>query len=497
MNQCNLLSSRRAGILLHPTSLPGPFELGDFSYNANKFVDFLADINISAWQVLPLGPTHSDLSPYGAYSAHAGNPNLISLEKLTARGWLDKESISRHANHSQDLKALCLRDAYYCFISNAKHEDHQLFEAFKIQQKNWLNDFAMFVCLRQHFNNLCWNQWPLEFRDRDNDNLTEFSLQFKTELDLQKFIQYVFFLQWTELKSYANERNIILIGDIPIFVGLDSADVWAHRDYFSIDQFGNPVYVAGVPPDYFSETGQRWGNPHYQWDNLQRDDFSWWIERIKTQHALFDAIRIDHFRGLVQYWEIPAEESTAQGGRWVPAPGKALLESIRHHFPDTCIIAEDLGIITHDVEQLRDEFNLPGMRILQFAFDGSNDNPHLPSNYTENSIAYTATHDNNITIGWYNSLTEDTKQFVHEIINYSELPMPWPLIHTVLSSVSNTAIIPMQDLLELDETCRMNIPGTINDQNWRWRFEWDQIKTNKKEYMANLIETYNRTYKQA
>ena len=493
MNECNLLSSRRAGVLLHPTSLPGPHEFGDVGYDANKFIDFLSEAGISAWQVLPLGPTHSDLSPYRAYSAHAGNPNLISLQKLCDKSWLDKTTIRNYSNNSKNLKSRCLRDAYHHFLTKAEYEDQQYFEAFKVQQKYWIDDYVLFVCLRQHFNHLCWNKWPIEFRDCHSETLAEFSHRFKTELDLQKFIQFVFFSQWTDLKNYANKKNIIIIGDIPIFVALDSADVWANRDYFSIDESGSPIFVAGVPPDYFSETGQRWGNPHYRWKNLQRDNFSWWIQRIKTQHILFDAIRIDHFRGLVQYWEIAATESTAQSGQWISAPGKELLETISHKFPDACIVVEDLGTITPDVEQLRDEFNLPGMRILQFAFDGSENNPHLPRNYSKNSIAYTATHDNNTTIGWYNSLSEDTKRYVNEIINHSELPMPWPLIHTTLASPSNTAIIPMQDILELDETCRMNIPGSVNQQNWRWRFDWNQIKVKTKENIADLINIYNRT----
>lgn len=492
MNECNLLASRRAGILLHPTSLPGLFEFGDIGREADKFINFLSEVRMSAWQVLPLSPTQNDLSPYGAYSAHAGNPNLISLQKLYDKGWLDKSTISDYINNSVDSKSLRLRDAYRYFTTKAGHKDQQFFEKFKVQHKYWLDDYAFFVCLRQHFNNLSWNQWPLEFRNRHREKLAEFSHHHKTELDFQKFIQHIFFSQWTDLKNYANTKNIIIIGDIPIFVGLDSADVWANRDYFSIDQSGNPIFVAGVPPDYFSETGQRWGNPHYQWDNLQHDNFSWWIERIKTQHMLFDAIRIDHFRGLIQYWEIPATESTAQAGRWVNAPGKELLGAIKHNFPNTCIIAEDLGTITQDVEQLRDEFNLPGMRILQFAFDGSENNPHLPRNYIKNSIAYTATHDNNTTIGWYNSLSEDTKHYVNEIVNHSELSMPWPLIHTTLASASNTAIIPMQDILELDETCRMNIPGSINNQNWKWRFDWDQINAKTKKDIADLIKAYNR-----
>ncbi len=492
MNECNLLSSRRAGILLHPTSLPGPYENGDFGHDANKFIDFLSETGISAWQVLPLSPTHSDLSPYGTYSAHAGNPNLISLQKLCDKGWLDRTIINNHSNNSINLKSLCLHNAYHYFTAKSDYKDHQHFKNFKTQQKYWIDDYALFICLRQHYDHTCWNDWPEEYRNRNSEKLAGFSHQYKTELDFQKFIQFVFFSQWTDLKKYANERNIIIIGDIPIFVALDSVDVWANRDYFSIDEFGSPIFVAGVPPDYFSETGQRWGNPQYRWDNLKHDNFSWWIQRIKMQHTLFDALRIDHFRGLVQYWEIPATECTAQAGRWVSAPGKELLEAINDNFQNICIVAEDLGIITPDVEHLRDEFNLPGMRILQFAFDGSGDNPHLPHNCIRNSIAYTATHDNNTTIGWYNSLSEDTKRYVNEIINHSEMTMPWPLIHATLASASNTAIIPMQDFLELDETCRMNVPGSINNQNWRWRFDWDQIKAKTKENIMDLVKTYNR-----
>lgn len=492
MNECSLLSNRRAGILLHPTSLPGPDEFGDLGISAYKFVDFLNSAGMSAWQVLPLNPTHSDLSPYGAYSAHAGNPNLINLRKLFDKGWLKQKELNDKSSFAHGLRSDYLRSAYDYFIHHANSKDQQHFKSFKAQHQYWLDDYVLFECLRERYNSLNWNQWPEEYRNRHSEAIDKFSFQHQTELEFQKFLQFIFFFQWNELKQYANKNNIIIIGDIPIFVALDSADVWANRDYFSIDCDGNPIVVAGVPPDYFSETGQRWGNPHYRWDNLQRDNFCWWTQRIQTQHTLFDVIRIDHFRGLSQYWEIPASADTAQAGRWVSAPGNELLTTIRTSFPNTCLVAEDLGTITPDVDQLRDAFKLPGMRVLQFGFDGNEFNPHLPDNYIDNSIAYTATHDNDTTIGWYRSLSEDTKQYVIEKIDHAELPMPWPLIHAVLESSANTAIIPMQDILELDEKHRMNTPGTTNNQNWRWRFGWHQLKPETKANLNNLTKMYNR-----
>ena len=493
MNECTLLDHRRAGILLHPTSLPGPYELGDIGYNANKFIDLLSQLGMSAWQVLPLSPTHSDLSPYDSYSAHAGNANLISLEKLCDKGWLDVSTINKHIEDKKNCKQYCLEQAYNKVISHPNDGYFLEFNKFKNEQHYWLEYYALFVCLRRKFANSCWQDWPTEFRECNLDSINEFSNQNEKNLDVEKFIQFVFYSQWNELKSYANQRDIIIIGDIPLFVSLDSADVWSQRSNFYIDDTGKPIFVAGVPPDYFSDTGQRWGNPHYRWDAMQHNHFSWWVERIRSQHTLYDVIRIDHFRGLSQYWEIPACEETAQTGQWVNAPGEELLNILLTNFPGICFLAEDLGTITDDVLSLRDQFNLPGMRVLQFAFDGNELNPHLPKNYTENSVAYTGTHDNNTTMGWYNSISEDSKQYVHYILKDTDLRMPWSMIDTVMASVANTVVIPMQDILELDENSRMNIPGVIREENWRWRFDWHQLDSNTCDHITNLVKIYDRT----
>lgn len=452
----------------------------------------MSSAGLTVWQLLPLGPTHSDLSPYGGYSAHAGNPELISLEKLQQKHWMRLIQDNKTASQQAVSKQLYLRQAYKWFIDFADEGELTSFRNFKSQNRYWLEDFALYVCLKQQFNQSSWIQWPPEFRHYNKDILQEYAIKNSHAIDQQKFIQYIFYSQWREIKQYANERNIIIMGDIPIFVAYDSADVWANKHYFSIDKNLQPTFVAGVPPDYFSQTGQRWGNPLYDWQAMQEDDFTWWIQRIQSQHELFDVIRIDHFRGLAQYWEIPGTEETAQNGRWVSAPGRKLLAEIMHNFPGICLAAEDLGTITDDVIQLRDGFNLPGMKVLQFAFDGSKDNPHLPANYTQNCIAYTGTHDNNTTIGWFDELPDDARNYIMGIINHCDLAMPWPMVHTVLSSQANTAILPMQDLLALDGSNRMNIPGIIDSNNWRWRFFWSQVEEQNILHIKSLIKMYDR-----
>ena len=488
-----ILNKRRAGVLLHITSLPSAEQQGDLGQDAYNFVNFLADTGMTVWQTLPLGVTHDDNSPYQCLSAHAGNAQLINIANLVELGWLNSPNNCEDCYRSatQFYKSCLIAKAFYGFLERAQSQDKLDFAEFCKNKAFWLNDFALFMALRHEFNQQCWNQWPEPLKQRDPDAIKAATLRLKSEIDIIKFEQYVFFKQWMALKAYANERGVLLFGDIPIFVSYDSADVWANRKVFKLDESGGMSVVAGVPPDYFSETGQRWGNPHYNWDYLEQTAFYWWIERMQTQHEQFDILRIDHFRGLEAAWEIPANEPTAQKGQWVTAPGAALLEAITGKFITMALVAEDLGIITPEVEALRDQFHLPGMKILQFAFGGDADNPYLPDNYEKNCVVYTGTHDNDTTAGWAEKLSDHERHYIMDYLGNPGLSLHCALINTALGSVANLAIIPMQDILELGSDCRMNTPGTI-EGNWHWRFQWHQLSSDRVGRLAYLIKLFNR-----
>ncbi len=485
------LNQRRAGVLLHITSLPSR----DLGRDAYQFIDFLKEAGATVWQVLPLGITHEDGSPYQSLSAHAGNPALISAHSLVNEGWLDAdEHCETCSNHSKFHRDCLLSKAFSGFSAKATAEEKASFLHFCETNHFWLDDFAMFMVLRQKFNNKGWNDWTDDFKNRNLAALNDVRFFLKSLLETVKFEQYVFFKQWSALKTYANERGILLFGDMPIFVSYDSADVWANRDVFKLTPEGNMSVVAGVPPDYFSETGQRWGNPHYDWDYLQSTNFTWWLQRMKTQTALFDIVRIDHFRGLEAAWEIPENEPTAINGEWVKAAGEALLTAIYTEFCDVQLIAEDLGIITPEVDALRAQFNLPGMKIMQFAFSGDADNPYLPENHEANSVVYTGTHDNDTTVGWVQKLTHEERTFVCKTLAITEdVNIATALAKSVLASVANLAILPMQDILELDSENRMNIPGTTAG-NWQWHFQWKQLSDEKLSRLSHWIERSNRSF---
>ena len=485
------MSQRRAGILCHITSIPNDSGPGDFGKHTYQFIDLLSSCGFSVWQILPMGPTHADLSPYLSLSAHAGNQQLIDLSWLQTRGWLTTEDINKSYLSTVVQKNECLKQAYLNFKAQHNAEEYEAFNQFKQNNAYWLDDYALYMTLREMHSNTAWNEWPTEYRDYQTSALKEVKQTHQASIESIQFHQYVFFTQWEAIKNYANERDIIIIGDIPIFVSYDSAEVWAKRKYFALGENGKPQFVAGVPPDYFSETGQRWGNPHYAWDKHVEDEFSWWQARIKTQSMLYDAVRIDHFRGLSAYWEIPAEDPTAINGRWVAAPGKQLLEKLTTTFPDLSFIAEDLGLIDEAVITLRDEFALPGMSILQFAFDGCQDNPYLPKNLKHNMLAYTATHDNDTTLSWYESLNQETKNYVNYCINPNNEHMPWAMIKTVFESVANLAIIPMQDMLGLGQGYRMNTPG-VAEGNWTWQFDWLQLNEGLIEEFSILLDKTDR-----
>lgn len=486
----DILNKRRAGILLHITSLPGTGNQGDLGQEAYHFVKFLHDSGVSVWQVLPLGMTHADGSPYQCLSAHAGNPALINIDWLVKQGWLQRTDKCEKCAGNCATRCLVTK-AYHGFMDHAVHQDKDNFAHFCQTKAFWLDDFALFLALRTEFNQQCWNQWPEHFKERDAKAIKEASRRLKTQIECIKFEQYVFSRQWLELKTYANQQGVFLFGDIPIFVSYDSSDVWAHRDVFKLDESGEMSVVTGVPPDYFSKTGQRWGNPHYNWSHLKKTGFHWWVDRMETQLELFDIIRIDHFRGLEAAWEIPANEDTAINGLWAKAPGKALLNAIKSAHGTIPLVAEDLGIITPEVEALRDEFDLPGMKILQFAFGGSPDNPYLPDNYEKNCVVYTGTHDNDTTLGWLQGISNDEKNYIYNYLGNPAMPLHCALIHAALASVANLAVIPMQDILELSSEHRMNTPGTTAG-NWKWRFQWNQLSHERAVRFAYLVGLFNR-----
>lgn len=489
----NKLSSQRlAGVLLHISSLPQ----GDLGADAYRFVGFLHEIGASVWQTLPLNAPHADGSPYQCLSAHAGNPAFISTSLLLEQGLLTEQDIEDTQALEKDQATRALIEKVFTRHLSAPDDLTQTglkrsFDDFCVQHAHWLDDFALFLVLREQFHSASWNLWPDAYKYRETLTLQHVRQEFAHQVAIIKFTQYIFFQQWHALKHYANSKQVYLFGDIPIFVAFDSADVWAQPALFKLDETMNATVIAGVPPDYFSDIGQRWGNPHYNWQAMQQDGFSWWLARISTQHELFDMVRIDHFRGLQAAWEIPAQDETAINGSWVLAPGDELLAAITTRIPDISLVAEDLGIITPEVDALRKKYDLPGMKILQFAFDGSPDNPYLPQNIEPNSVVYTGTHDNDTTMGWYSTLDDHQRYHLHDYLNHHEPNMPYALIELALSSSANLAIIPLQDLLELDASHRMNIPGTALG-NWQWRFDWWQLKSEMQDKIAGLIDKYGR-----
>ncbi|WP_303906889.1 4-alpha-glucanotransferase [Thiohalomonas denitrificans] len=482
------LQERSAGILLQPTSLPGRWETGDLGPEAFRFVEFLVAAGQRVWQILPIGPTHSDRSPYQALSVHAGNPDLISIEKLVEWGWLDE---SRLEGFDTKAKQRLIREARDGFQTRGREEDHADFARFLKANADWLIDFGLFRVIKEMQEDKGWTDWPASLRDRDEAVLRELDQSQADELDLIYFEQYIFFRQWWNLKAFANQNRIGIFGDMPIFVAHDSADVWSCRECFLLDDEGHPTVVAGVPPDYFSETGQRWGNPHYDWEWLEANGFEWWVHRMESQLALFDLVRIDHFRGFQASWEVPAHEETAMNGRWVEAPGDQLFTALRERFDPLPVVAEDLGTITPEVLELRDKYALPGMKILQFAFDSGPDNPYLPHNQEVNSVVYTGTHDNDTTVGWFDSLPHETSAQVLDYLGNPAESIPWPLIRCAYVSVAQLAVIPLQDALALGSEHRMNIPGTTAD-NWQWRFSWDMIPEGLPEKLHHLSYLYGR-----
>lgn len=484
---------RRAGVLLHPTSLPGSLSQGDIGHQAYRFIEFLKRNGFKVWQMLPLGPTHEDKSPYQCLSSHAGNSLLISLDWLTDKNWLTQDDIASSSN-SDNYRIQCLLHAGDNFYKDNNQKWQTLLNDFCVKHAFWLDDFALFMAFKKKYKNMPWYEWPEKIRHREKNELDNATIELKNEIKQIKFEQFVFFTQWHEIRRYAKEHNIEIFGDIPIFVAHDSADVWAKREVFLMDSDGNMPFVAGVPPDAFSDTGQRWGNPLYNWKYMESTQFSWWKDRFTTQLELFDMMRIDHFRGLEACWQIPGDEETAKNGVWVKVPGKALLNELFASFNNLPLIAEDLGVITNEVIKLKKMFNLPGMKVLQFAFDGNNSNPHLPHLHEFDDVVYSGTHDNDTTLGWAYNESNYNKAFFEDYSGHkfnTKEDSVWSVIRMAMSSVSFMCILPMQDILMLNSSARVNTPGTI-DNNWRWRFEWDEIKPDVLERVSKFLTLYQR-----
>lgn len=501
---------RHSGILLHPTSLPGPHGSGDLGAAAYHFVDWLVAAGQTLWQVLPLGGIGPGNSPYMSPSAFAGNELLIDLVQLRDAGWLTADDIEPDtvfkpgqvnfpAVHS--FRMARLRLAAERFFADARRDAREAFSAFCDSDCDWLDDYALFMALDKNHGGQgkCWQDWPAPLAQRKPKALREAADQLRDECNFWKFCQWCFFSQWTALKVYANTRGVEIVGDMPIFVSAHSADVWANQKLFDLDDRGQPRVIAGVPPDYFSTTGQRWGNPLYNWPAHQKEGYHWWIARMRAALILCDIVRIDHFRGFDSYWEIPADATTAVVGHWRTGPGTALFTALRNALVKPLevtpgklrIIAEDLGIITPEVTALRKAVGLPGMRILQFAFDGHTDNLYLPHNFETNTVVYTGTHDNDTTCGWWNALAAHEQDYVRRYLGICGESIHWDLIRVASASVALLSIIPMQDVLGLDSAARMNQPGQ-SEGSWEWRFNWNQVAPWHAERLSELAHLHGR-----
>lgn len=493
---------RMSGVLLHVTSLPSYGGVGDFGPAAYGFVDFLAAAKQRLWQVLPLNPTGYGSSPYSALSAFAGNPVLISLERLVEDGWLSRERIEVLPGHNgpadfasaATIKVPLIEEAAANFLDRASDEQRSRYHQFCHDNLSWLPDYAMFNVLRRRFAYACWNEWPEEYALRKHDALTSALTDFGRELAIEQVVQYFFDDQWTALRAYCKERGIRILGDVAIFVNYDSSDVWTHPELFELDENRRMIRVSGVPPDYFSATGQRWGNPLYKWGELRERGFDWWVARIRRTLTLYDMVRLDHFRGFEAYWSIAVDEETAVNGQWVKAPGHELFQRLKETFGDLPFIAEDLGLITPEVDELRERFGMPGMRILQFGFGDRTAHLYLPHRFVPNTVVYTGTHDNNTTLGWWRDGATETERanvqaYLQPIQHDQEVV--WAMIRAAARSVANLCIFPMQDLLLLGSEARMNIPAA-GYGNWTWRFPLDAPKTELAQQLAALMEMTDR-----
>jgi 4-alpha-glucanotransferase len=491
--------SRAGGILLHPSSLPGPYGIGDLGPQIYRFVDWLASTGCRLWQVLPLGPTGYGDSPYQCFSAFAGNPYLISFDALIEERLLSRDDFAAmpafhpsRVNYGELIpwKLDLLQKAFSHLSSKATHFRNE-FEKFRMDNASWLDDFALFMSLKEANGGGAWSGWEEPLRKREPAAMENARADHEDDILRHSFYQFLFFRQWNKLRAYANERDITIIGDIPIFIAYDSADAWANPQLFFLDENSLPTVVAGVPPDYFSKTGQLWGNPLYRWDVHKKSGYAWWLERFRSVLNFVDVVRLDHFRGFAGYYEIPYGAPTAETGQWMTGPGKDFFTTISRELGENGrlpIIAEDLGVITPDVIELREGFDLPGMKILQFGFTGP-DNPFLPHNYPTNCVAYTGTHDNDTAIGWFESAPLEERKFALRYLNSDGGDFAWDLIRGVWSSVAMYAIAPMQDALSLGTEARMNYPSRLGG-NWEWRMAEEDLS----EGLARRLEEFNELY---
>lgn len=493
---------RSSGILFHPTSLPGKYGIGTLGKEAYAFIDFLKKSRQKLWQIFPLGPTGYGDSPYQSFSSFAGNPYLIDFDLLIEAHLLSEEDlrdvffgdneeyIDYGAIYNQ--KYPLLRKAYENFKSSDNHEMRENFEHFKRENASWLNDYSLYISLKNHFNGLPWNEWAHDIKNREHGAMEHYKNELADDIEYHNFIQFLFFKQWGDVKRYANENGIKIIGDIPIFVAADSSDAWANPEIFLFDEERKPVKVAGVPPDYFSATGQLWGNPLYNWQKLKETNYSWWVERVRANLSTCDIIRIDHFRGFEAYWAVPYGDDTAINGQWEPGPGIDLFNAIKSQLGELPIIAEDLGLMTQGVIDLREATGFPGMKILGFAFDSGEENDYLPHTYTKNCVVYTGTHDNDTLIGWFQKAKEEDRQFARDYLNSrSDDEIHWDAIRGAWSSVANMAISPVQDFLGLGSEARINTPG-VAAGNWQWRLRHGVLTDELAERIAKLTRVYSR-----
>lgn len=529
-----MLLERKSGILAHPTSLPGKFGIGDLGEEAYEFINFLKKAGQKLWQVLPLGPTSFGDSPYQSFSTFAGNQYLISPELLMEEGYLEASDLEEIPDFDQlcidygrviEYKMQLLTKAYKNFCVKATSQQKKQFNKFCKENASWLKDYTLFVAAKSHFINerkneidsdtflkyeeknkdylsedaikdyyygAVWGSWPEPLSKREPKALAEWREILKEEIELNEFMQYEFYRQWQKLKKYTNENGISIIGDIPIFVAMDSSDVWANPDMYHIDAEGYPQIVAGVPPDYFSETGQLWGNPLYNWDKHKDTDYKWWMERIKSTLKTVDIIRIDHFRGFDAFWAVPFGEKTAINGKWIKGPGRPFFKAIEQALGKLPIIAEDLGVITPSVDKMRDSSGFPGMKVLQFAFDSDEENIDLPHNFESTyRVVYTGTHDNDTTLGWYQKADEKVKDFFRRYANVSGEDVSWDFIRLAMASTAAYAIIPIQDVMVLDSDFRMNTPS-VPSGCWQFRFKKEMLTDNQADGLAYLVKMFNR-----
>lgn len=497
------MKRRGSGILLHVTSLPSPYGIGDFGSEAHRFVDFLAEAKQNFWQILPLNPIDPAFnnSPYHSISAFAYNKLLISPELMVQEGLLKREDVNpvppfpKEAVDYEEVIAYKKKLFHKALERFKKIKNNREYEEFCSENSSWLEDFSLFVVLKGHFQGLGWNEWPFEIRERQSEAIQALRKERHDKIEMEKFLQYIFIKQWFLLKRYCRQKGINIIGDMPIYVDYDSVDLWTRPELFKLDKNKRPYVVSGVPPDYFSETGQLWGNPIYSWDVLKKRGYDWWIQRIEHNLKIFDIIRVDHFRGFVGYWEVPATENTALNGKWIEAPAVDFFNQLNKRFRYLPIIAEDLGTITPDVREVMHRFEFPGMKVLLFAFGEDNAlHPYLPHTYEKNYVVYTGTHDNNTVRGWFEkeAKPEDKRRLFRYLgRKVSKRKVHWEFIRLAMLSVADTAIIPMQDALGLGEKARMNRPATIKG-NWKWRLLPEQITSSLKAKLLEITETCGR-----